>query len=76
MLNPGIVHRDIRTSSLGAFAELREATLSFVMSVYPLEQFGSHWMEFLEILYLGNFRNSVEKILVSLISDKNNGHFT
>jgi len=49
MLNLRIVQIDIRTSSLGAFAELREATLSFVMSVYPLEQFGSHWMNFLEI---------------------------
>jgi len=49
MLNPGIVEIDIRSSSLGAFAELREATLSFVMFVYPLEQFGSHWMDFLEI---------------------------
>jgi hypothetical protein len=49
MLNPGIVQIDKRTSSLGAFAELRAETLSFVMSVYPLEKFGSHSMDFLEI---------------------------
>jgi len=49
MLNPRIVQIDIRTSSSGAFAELREATLSFVMCVYPLEQFVFHWMDFLEI---------------------------
>jgi hypothetical protein len=76
MLNPGIVEIDIRTTSLGPFAELREANLRFVMSVYPLEQFGSHLMDFLEILYLSSFRNSVEKILVSLILVKNNGYFT
>jgi len=76
MLNPGIVEIDIRTTSLSPFAELREANLRFVMSVYPLEQFGSHLMDFLEILYLSSFRNSVEKILVSLILVKNNGYFT
>jgi len=49
MLNSGIVHIDIRTSYLGAFAELREATLSFVLSACRLEHFGSHWLDFLEI---------------------------
>ena len=33
-------------------------------------------MDFDEILYLSNFRKSVEKIQVALKSDKNNGCFT
>jgi hypothetical protein len=38
-----------------------------------MEQLGSHWTDFHEILYLSIFRKSVKKIRVSLISDKNNG---
>jgi hypothetical protein len=37
---------------LGTFAELRKATISFVMSVRPffrMEQLGSHWKDFYEI---------------------------
>ena len=52
------------------------------MSVCPpvrpsvrMEQLGSHWTYFREILYEG-FRKSVEKIQVSLKSDMNNGYFT
>jgi hypothetical protein len=37
-----------------------------------VEQLGSHWKDFHEIGYLGFFRKSVEKIQVSLKSDKNN----
>jgi hypothetical protein len=36
---------------LGAFAKLRGATNTFVMSVYPsvsMEQLGSHWPDFHE----------------------------
>jgi hypothetical protein len=33
---------------VGAFAELRKATISFVMSV-RMEQIGSHWTDFHEI---------------------------
>jgi hypothetical protein len=50
---------------LGAFAKFRKATISFIMSVRPsahMEQLGSHWTDFHEILYLRNFRISVEKI--------------
>jgi len=39
-------------SFLGALAEFRKATISFVMSVHPsvrMEQFGYHWMDFYEI---------------------------
>jgi hypothetical protein len=37
---------------LGAFAKLRQATISFVMSVCPfirMEQVGYHWTDFVEI---------------------------
>jgi hypothetical protein len=33
------------SSVLGAFAKLRRATISFVMSV-RMEQLGSHWVDF------------------------------
>jgi hypothetical protein len=63
---------------LGEFAKLPKATISFVMSVCPsvcMEQLGSHWMDFHEILYLSIFQKPVEKIQISLKSDKNNGYF-
>ena len=50
--------------------------ISFVMSVclsVRMEQFGSHWMDFHEILYLSIFRKTADKCLVSLIFDNNNG---
>jgi len=40
-----------------------------------MEQLGPHWTDFHEILYLRIFQNSVEKIQVSLESDKYNGCF-
>jgi hypothetical protein len=66
---------------LGAFEKLRKATISFVMSVRPsvsirMEQLDSRWTDFHEILHFSVFRKTVEKIQVSLKSDKNNGHFT
>ena len=64
---------------LDAIAALPKATVSFVMSARPsvrIEQLGSRWSGFHEIWYLSNFRKSVEKIQVSLKSDKNNGYFT
>ena len=68
---------------LGAFAKSRKAITSFVMSV-PLsvrlslrtEQLDSHWTDFHEIQYLMIFRKCVEKIQVSLKSEKNVGYFT
>ena len=65
----------------GAFAKSQKATISFVMSVRPsvrthettrflLE--GCGWNLIFELL----FRKSVEKIQVSLKSEKNNGYFT
>ena len=62
----------------GAFAKLRKATLSFVVSVRPfgrMEQLGFHWTDFHEIWYLSILKKSVTKIQVSLRSDKNNGYF-
>jgi len=50
---------------LGAFAKLRKAIISFVMSVSvrpPLWKNSSHWTDFHEIWYLSIFRKSVERI--------------
>jgi hypothetical protein len=58
--------------SLGTFAKLRKAAISFVMSVRRsvcMEQLGCHRTDFHEILYLKIFRKSIEKIQVSLKSD-------
>jgi hypothetical protein len=54
---------------LSAFATLRKATSSFVMSLsvhlsIRMEQLGSHWTDLFEILYLVIFRKPVEKIQV------------
>jgi len=54
--------------SLVAFAKLRKATISFVMSVRPsvhTEQLCSHWTDFHEIRYLIIFRKLSEKIQIS-----------
>jgi predicted glycosyl hydrolase (DUF1957 family) len=66
---------------LVAFAKLKKkkSSINIVMSVRPfvrMEQLDSHWTDFREIWYLRIFRNSVEKIQVSLKSDNNNGYFT
>jgi hypothetical protein len=41
-----------------------------------MRQIAFQWKDFHEIWYLSNFRKSVEKIQVSLKSDKNNKYFT
>jgi hypothetical protein len=41
-----------------------------------MEQLGSHWMDFDEILYLSLFRKYVDKIELSLKYDKNNWYLT
>jgi hypothetical protein len=56
-----------------AFAKLRQATITFVTSVCPsvrMEQLGSHWADFHNILYLKIFRKTVEKIKFLLQFDK------
>jgi hypothetical protein len=68
---------------LDAFAKLQKANITFVLSIFRssvclsvhAEQLGSHWTDFHEILYLNISRKSVDKIQVSLKSDKNNGYF-
>ena len=59
---------------LGAFAKLRKATISFVMSVRT-EHLVTHRTNFHEFLYLSIFRKTVLKIQVSLKYDKNDGYF-
>jgi len=51
-------------------------SLSEVCPPALMEQLGSHWEEFNEICCLSIFRKSVEKLKISLISDKNKGYFT
>jgi hypothetical protein len=50
---------------LGAFAKLRTATISFVISGRPsirIEQLGSHYKDIHKSLYSSIFRKSVQKI--------------
>ena len=52
---------------------------SFCSSVHPsfqMKQLCSNWTNFHEICYMNTFRNSVQKIQVSLKSDKDEGCFT
>ena len=49
------------------------------MSVHPsvrMEQLGSQWTDFHEIWYLCIFRQSAEKVQISLKSEENYGYFT
>jgi len=60
---------------LGAFAKLRKATTSFIMSVrlpVCMEQLGSPCTDFHNFF----LKTCPEKIEVSLKTDKNNGNFT
>jgi hypothetical protein len=62
---------------LDAFAKLRKATISFVMSVrlsVRTEKLDSHWAGFHEILNMSTERKSAKKIQVSLKFEKNNGY--
>jgi hypothetical protein len=68
---------------LGEHAILRKANTSIVMSVclparlpIRMEQFGFHWTDFRNTLYLSIFQKPVEKIRVSFKPDRNNGYFT
>jgi len=50
--------------------------MSVCLSIRPrMEQVGSHWTDFHEILYLNIFRKSVEKIQFLIKYDKSNGYF-
>jgi len=64
---------------LVAFAKLRKATFSFVMSLclsFRMEQLDSHWTDFHEIWYLSIFRKCIDNIQILLKSDKNNIFYT
>jgi hypothetical protein len=64
---------------LGAFAKLRKATISFIMSVslsVHMEKMCFHCTAVHEIWYLITLRKSVEKIRVTLEYDKNNRYLT
>jgi len=62
-----------RTAFLVAFAKLRKATVSFVMSVCPSAwNIGSHRADFHEMRYWSIFLKSVKKLQVSLKHSKNN----
>jgi len=60
-------------------SKIAKAAIGFALSVCSLirlEELGSHWTNFYEILCLKVFRKYVVKILVSLKSDKNNRYLT
>jgi hypothetical protein len=62
---------------LGALAKFRKATISFVMCLsVRMEQLGSQSTDFRDTFYLSLSQKSVDKIEVSLKSDKKNGYFT
>jgi hypothetical protein len=73
---PGAFMRYMLLYILGVFAKLRKPTVSFVMFVCPsfrMKLLGSHWTDFHDIWCLGIFLwKSIEKIQISLKSDKNN----
>ena len=64
-------------SFLGAFTKLRNATVSFVMSVRTsvrpsarMEQLGCHWTDFDEIWYLGFFFSKICREGTSIITNR------
>ena len=65
---------------LGLFTKLRNAIISFVLSLCPLsvrmEQLCSYRMDFHEIWYFVIFLKSFDKIEVTLKYDENRGYFT
>ena len=76
------LHYGLHTSGrvkkiLGTFEKLRKATIGFALPAclsIRMEKFGFHWTDFHEIWYLRITRKFIEKIKVSLKSDKNNGY--
>ena len=67
LVGRGYVKAHRQRSLVGAFAKLREATVSFFMFVclsVRMEQLGSLWTNFHKILHLKIFRKSVEIIQV------------
>jgi hypothetical protein len=61
---------------LGVFVKSWKATISFVWSVFVrMEQLDCHWADFHQIWYLRRFRKSIERVQISLGSNKNSGYF-
>ena len=63
---------------LGVLAKLRKASISFFMFIRlsaRMEQLGSNWTGFREVSYIIIWRKSVEKVQLSLKSDKYNRYF-
>ena len=58
-----------------SWARSQNCEKRLLASSVRMEQLGSHWKDFDEIWYFRLFRKPVEKIQVSLKSDKNNGYF-
>jgi hypothetical protein len=46
-----------------------------VLLAFCVEKLRCHWTDFHEVSYLSTFRKSVQKIQVSLETDRNNGYF-
>ena len=68
--------KNASTAEIQLMAELRKATISFIIAVrrsVRIKQLSSHWTDFHVIWYLIIFLKSVEKIHVSLKSDKKTG---
>ena len=66
----------IRTQTPGNYPKRNKWLLASLCPSVRMEQPGSHLAAFREIWYLKIFRKSVQKIKVSLKSDKNNLYFT
>jgi len=72
-----ILHSCTFIGLFGAFAKLRRETISFVISVCPSAWNNSAHIELTFMEFdMSIFRKTVEKIQVSLKSEKNNGYFT
>ena len=72
-----VVEHKMCSDFLGAFAiSQKETCLCYVHLSVRIEQLSSHWTDFDETVYLSFFRKHIEKIQISLKSDRNNGCFT
>jgi len=63
VINYHLASGEVRDPFEAHLQKLRKATISDVMTVL-LVTLGSHWTNFHEILYLGIFRNSIEKVQI------------